>query len=327
VMAQVRNGFFGFQAQRFQRGQDEIKVWTRYERSNRSSINDLDGMRIITPTGERVPFSEIAEYEIVRGEVAINHLDGLREIQVNADLENPNSNSGAILDDIKNNVVPAILGKFPSVKVSYEGQSREAAKIQNSASKVSLVILFLIFVTIAFTFRSLSQPILLMLLIPFSIIAVAWGHWLHGFPVNILSWLGIIALIGVMVNDGLVLIHKFNSLLREGVKFEEALILAGRTRFRAILLTTVTTVAGMAPLLLEGSRQAQFLKPMAISISYGIAFASLLTLFILPIFLSFNNSLKGHIKWLKSGERVPREELENSIKELKAEQQEDEINQ
>jgi multidrug efflux pump subunit AcrB len=324
VMAQVRNGFFGFQAQRFQRGQDEIKVWTRYERSNRSSINDLDDMRIITPTGERVPFSEIAEYEIVRGDVAINHLDGLREIQVNADLENPNSNSGAILDDIKNNVVPAILNKFPSVKVSYEGQSREASKIQKSASKVALVILFLIFVTIAFTFRSLSQPIILMLLIPFSIIAVAWGHLLHGFPVNILSWLGIIALIGVMVNDGLVLIHKFNSLLREGVKFEEALIQAGRTRFRAILLTTVTTVAGMAPLLLEGSRQAQFLKPMAISISYGIAFASLLTLFILPIFLSFNNSLKGHVKWLRSGERVPREELENSIKELKAEEQEDE---
>src|SRR5680860_916766 len=324
VMAQVRNGFFGFQAQRFQRGQDEIKVWTRYERSNRSSINDLDDMRIITPSGERVPFSEIAEYEIVRGDVAINHLDGLREIQVNADLENPNSNSGAILDDIKNNVVPVILSKFASVKVSYEGQSREAAKIQNSASKVSLVILFLIFVTIAFTFRSLSQPIILMLLIPFSIIAVAWGHLLHGFPVNILSWLGIIALIGVMVNDGLVLIHKFNGLLREGVKFEEALIQAGRARFRAILLTTVTTVAGMAPLLLEGSRQAQFLKPMAISISYGIAFASLLTLFILPIFLSFNNSLKGHIKWLISGERVPREELENTIKELKAEQQEDE---
>lgn len=328
VMAQVRNGFFGFQAQRFQRGEDEIKVWTRYERSNRSSINDLDDMRIISPTGERVPFSEIAEYEIVRGDVAINHLDGLREIQVNADLENPKSNSGAILDDIKENIVPSIINKYPSVKASYEGQSREADKIQKSAGKVSFVIIFLIFVTIAFTFRSLSQPIILMLLIPFNIIAVAWGHWLHdNTPVNILSWLGIIALIGVAVNDGLVLIDKFNRLLREGVKFEEALIEAGRSRFRAILLTTVTTVAGMAPLLLEESRQAQFLKPMAISISYGIAFGSLLTLFILPIFLSFNNSLKGNIKWLITGKRVPREDLENAIKELKAEQEDDQITQ
>lgn len=327
VMAQVRNGFFGFQAQRFQRGEDEIKVWTRYERSNRSSINDLDDMRIISPTGDRVPFSEIAEYEIVRGDVAINHLDGLREIQVNADLENPNSNSGAILDDIKNNVVPAILKKYPSVKASYEGQSREADKIQKSASKVSFVIIFLIFVTIAFTFRSMSQPIILMLLIPFNIIAVAWGHWIHDFPVNILSWLGIIALIGVAVNDGLVLVDKFNSLLREGVKFEPALIQAGKARFRAIFLTTITTVAGMAPLLAEKSRQAQFLKPMAISISYGIAFGTLLTLFILPIFLSFNNSLKGNIKWLITGKRVPREDLENAIKELKAEQEDDQITQ
>lgn len=328
VMAQVRNGFFGFQAQRFQRGEDEIKVWTRYERSNRSSINDLDDMRIISPTGERVPFSEIAEYEIVRGDVAINHLDGLREIQVNADLENPKSNSGDILDDIKNNVVPAIIKKHPSVKASYEGQSREADKIQKSAGKVSFVIIFLIFVTIAFTFRSMSQPIILMLLIPFNIIAVAWGHWLQdNTPVNILSWLGIIALIGVAVNDGLVLIDKFNNLLREGVKFEPALIQAGKARFRAIFLTTVTTVAGMAPLLAEKSRQAQFLKPMAISISYGIAFGTLLTLFILPIFLSFNNSLKGNVKWLITGKRVPREDLENAIKELKAEQQDDEINE
>lgn len=325
VMAQVRNGFFGFQAQRLQRGQDEIRVWVRYDRDNRSTINNLDDIRIVTPTGDRIPFREIGNYEIVRGEVAINHLDNIREIQVNADLENPNASSNEILAEIENDIVPAILSKYPSVKVSFEGQNREANKIQKSAAKIAPIVFFLIFVTIAFTFRSLSQPIILFLLVPFSVIAVAWGHYLQGFPVNMLSWLGIIALVGIMVNDGLVLVSKFNSLLRDGVKFDEALIEAGKSRFRAIFLTSVTTIAGMAPLLLEKSRQAQFLKPMAISISYGIALATLLTLFLLPVFLAANNSLKSTIHWLVTGEKKAPEEFENAIIELKAEEEADEI--
>jgi len=148
---------------------------------------------------------------------------------------------------------------------------------------VGLAVFFLIYVTIAFTFRSFSQPLLLLLLVPFSLTAVAWGHWIHGFPINILSMLGIIALIGIMVNDGLVLIGKFNGNLREGMKFDEALYQAGRSRFRAIFLTSITTIAGLAPLLLEKSRQAQFLKPMAISIAYGIGFATVLTLIMMKL--------------------------------------------
>ncbi|MCM8569337.1 efflux RND transporter permease subunit [Gramella jeungdoensis] len=317
VMRQIRNGFFGAQAQRFQRGQDEIRVWVRYNRENRSSINNLDEMRIVTPSGQRVPFDEIANYEIVRGTESISHLDGMREIRVSADMEDPNGSSTEILEDIRANVIPPILEKYPSITVSYEGQNREASKLTDSAAKVIPIILFLIYATIAFTFRSYSQPFLLMIMIPFSIIGVAWGHWLHDFPINVLSALGIIALVGIMVNDGLVLIGKYNGFLREGMDFKKALYEAGRSRFRAIFLTSLTTIAGLAPLLLEKSRQAQFLKPMAISISYGIAVATVLTLLLLPLLISISNSIKVGGRWLRTGEKPAKEDMERAIKEKK----------
>ncbi len=316
VMNQVRAGFFGAQAQRFQRGQDEIRVWVRYDRENRSSITDLDEMRIQTPTGTRVPLNEIASYSISRGEVAINHLDSQREIQVNADVKDPKTTSAPeIITWVKEEIMPEIQSKYPTVTASYEGQNRERLKLVNSLNFVGLMVLLLIYITIAFTFRSFSQPLLLLLLIPFSLTAVSWGHWIHGFPLNILSLLGIIALIGIMVNDGLVLIGKFNGNLREGMQFDEALYEAGRSRFRAIFLTSITTIAGLAPLLLEKSRQAQFLKPMAISIAYGIGFATVLTLLMLPLFLSFSNSIKVGSKWLVTGNKVNKEEVERAIKE------------
>ena len=320
VMTQVRSGFFGAQAQRFQRGQDEIRVWVRYDRSDRSSIANLDDMRILTPTGERVPFSEIATYSLARGDESISHLDGKREIRVEADLEDPNESATDILLDIQNNFMPDLRSKYPGLTVSYEGQNREAQKLSSSANNVFPVILFLIFAVIAFTFRTYSQPVILILMIPFSIIGVGWGHLLHGFPINVLSALGIIALIGIMVNDGLVLIGKFNSFLREGMKFEDALFEAGRSRFRAIFLTSLTTIAGLAPLLLEKSRQAQFLKPMAISISYGIAIATVLTLLMLPLLLSVVNDAKAKLRWLWTGQVIDREEVERVIKEMKTQE-------
>ena len=315
VMNQVRSGFFGVQAQRFQRGQDEIRVWVRYDRSNRESINDLDDMRIVTPSGERVTLKDIASYTIERGDVAINHLEGQREIQVSADLKDPSNSATDILDDIRTVFMPELQSKYPTISPSFEGQNREASKLSKSLKSAGGIILLLIYITIAFTFRSYSQPILLILLVPFSLTAVAWGHWLLGFPVNVISLLGIIALIGIMVNDGLVLIGKFNTNLKGGMKFEEALINAGKSRFRAIFLTSLTTIAGLAPLLLEKSRQAQFLKPMAISISFGIAYATVLTLLLLPLFLSFSNNIKQNMKWLATGENVTKEEVERAIKE------------
>ncbi|MGJ8551000.1 efflux RND transporter permease subunit [Winogradskyella wichelsiae] len=319
VMSQIRSGFFGAQAQRFQRGQDEIKVWVRYDKTNRSSINDLDAMRIVTPTGERVTLKDIANYSIARGDVAINHLEGKREIQVYADLKDPSSSATDIIEDIKTDFIPQLQSKYPTINTSYEGQNREASKLTDSLKLAGPIILILIYITIAFTFRSYSQPFLLLLLIPFSLTAVAWGHWLLDFQVNVLSLLGIIALIGIMVNDGLVLIGKFNSNLKEGMTFDLALSEAGKSRFRAIFLTSLTTIAGLAPLLLEKSRQAQFLKPMAISISFGIAYATILTLLVLPLFLSFSNTIKAKSKWLASGKEVTKEEVERAIKEQQEE--------
>jgi len=313
VMGQVRAGFFGFQAQRFQRGQDEIRVWVRYSKEDRSSIKNLDDMWINTPTGNKVPFSEIATYKIQRGEIAINHLEGKREIQITADMKSLDDSASDVLDDIKENIMPELTSKYPTVSALYEGQNREAQKTISSVKIVGPIILLLIYMIIAFTFRTYSQPLLLMIMIPFSLIGVVWGHYFHHFPINILSWLGIIALVGIMVNDGLVLIGKFNLYLKDGMKYDEALIQAGKSRFRAIFLTSLTTIAGLAPLLLETSRQAQFLKPMAISISYGIAIATFLTLVMLPLLLSVSNSVKVFIKWMITGKKITKEEVERAI--------------
>lgn len=318
VIRQVRSGFNGLQAQRFQRGQDEIIVWVRYERSKRATISQLDEMRIVSPSGQRTPLREIADYSIERGELSISHIDGKREIKVEADLKNPKEGATSVVADIRDNVMPGIIAKHPSIKALYEGQNREAQKVQNSLGSVIGVILFLMFVVMAFTFRSVLKPILLLLMVPFSLIGVGWGHWIHGFPINVLSFLGIIALIGIVVNDGLVFIGKFNSLLKEGMPFEQALEEAGRSRFRAIFLTSLTTVAGLAPLILEKSRQAQFLIPMAISIAYGIIIGTMLTLVMLPMLLSTGNRAVQYLIWFWEGKKPARESIESAIQELES---------
>ena len=313
VMGQVRSAFFGNEIQRLQRGEDEVKIWIRFDRFSRSSIQTLDDMKIITPNGTRIPLIEIASYEIKRGDIAINHLDGKREIQVNANLSDQNISAADIVFELQNNLIPKIKNKFSSIDVSFEGQYREANKTIESAYTVFPLALFLIFTVIGFTFRTYSQPFLLLMLIPFSLTTVAWGHLFHNFPVNVISLLGIIALIGILVNDGLVFISKFNSNLKEGMDFDESLYIAGRERFRAIFLTSVTTIAGLAPIILEKSFQAQLLKPMAISIAYGIGYATLLTLILLPILLSLTNSIKVTLHWMYYGERIAKRDIEAPV--------------
>ncbi len=332
VMSQVRSAFFGAQAQRFQRGEDEIKVWVRYDEKERKSINNLNNMQLIASSGERVPFAEIAEYNIARGEISINHLEGQREIQVKADLVDPKASATDYMNTLKKEIMPGILAKYTSVTPLYEGQNREAVKTQNSLNPTGWIILVFIYIVIAFTFRSYSQPFVLIALVPFSLIGIGWGHWIHGFSINILSGLGIIALIGIMVNDGLVLISKFNSNLKLGMKFDDALAEACKSRFRAIFLTTITTVAGLTPLIFEKSLQAQFLIPMAISIVYGIIIATVLTLLLLPIFLSTVNSVKVGVLWFWESEKwafwttqkPSYESVERAVKELHAEHEEEE---
>ncbi len=324
LMAQVRSGFNGLQVQRFQRGEDEVIVWVRYDLEGRSSLKDLEEMRILVPSGSRVPLKELATFTIERGEISINHLDGKREIKIEADLKNPKESATAIMDELRTQVIPDLKQKYPSITASYEGQNREAAKVGASARMIFPIIILLIYIVIAFTFRSYSQPLLLLLMIPFAFIGVGWGHYIHDFPVNMLSLLGIIALVGIVVNDGLVFIAKFNGYLKEGIPFNDALIRAGSSRFRAIFLTSVTTIAGLSPLIFETSRQAQFLIPMAISIAYGIGIATILTLVMLPMMLSLSNGIKVYLQWFWEGEKPKPEEVERAYKELKEEEESDE---
>jgi len=320
-MGQVRSAFFGFEAQRIQRGRDEVKVWVRLKEEDRSSVFDLEELMIKTPTGDAYPLREIADYSIKRGIININHLDGQREVKVEADLSNPNESAPAILADIETRIMPEILKSYPSVVPLYEGQNREAGKTTGSAPTVLLIVLFLIILIITFTFRSLFQTLVIILLIPLSFTGVAWGHYIHGMPMSILSFLGMVALIGIIVNDSLVLVSKFNSFIKEGMSFNDAIYHAGISRFRAIFLTTITTVAGLAPLIFEKSFQAQFLVPMAISIAYGILYATLLTLLILPILLSYTNNIRVGIKWFWTGTKPAKKEVEPAFKEVKDEKE------
>ncbi len=322
VISQVRSGFFGSEVQRFQRGQDEIKVWVRYELAERTSLQQLDDMRLVNAMGKRVPLREVANYEIARGEISINHLNGKREIRIDADLKDPSTSATDMMADIKADLIPVMKERYPGVNAIFEGQNREAEKTASSAIAVLPVIVFLIFIIIAFTFRSFDQPIVLLLMIPFSLIGVGWGHWIHGFPINVLSFLGIIALIGIIVNDGLVLISKFNVYLKRGMTFDEAIIAAGKSRFRAIFLTTITTIAGLSPLIFETSRQAQFLIPMAIAIAYGIGLATVLTLVLLPLMLKLSNDIKVLWQWYTTGSKPTPEQVEGAVIELKSEQDE-----
>ena len=319
VMNQVRSAFFGLEAQRIQRGNEDIKLWIRYDESSRSEIKNLDNMKIVTPNGRKVFLKEIANFSIKRGDVAINHLNGEREIKITANLIDPNQSASDAVFGIQQNIIPIIEEKYPTIETSFEGQYREANKTIESSKIVFPLALFLIFCVIGFTFRTYSQPFLLLLLIPFSLTTVAWGHLVHGFPVNVISLLGVIALVGILVNDGLVLISKFNSNLRAGKSYDESLFGAGKERFRAIFLTSITTMAGLAPIIFEKSFQAQLLKPMAISIAYGIGYATFLTLILLPILLSLTNTFKLNFVWLRSGKKLDKREVEAPVIELKRE--------
>ncbi len=319
VMTQVRSAFFGLEAQRIQRGNEDIKLWIRYDESSRSEIKNLDNMKIVTPDGRKVFLKEIANFSINRGDVAINHLDGKREIKITANLIDPNQSASDAVFSIQQNIIPIIEEKYPTIETSFEGQYREANKTIQSSKIVFPLALFLIFCVIGFTFRTYSQPFLLLLLIPFSLTTVAWGHLFHGFPVNVISLLGVIALVGILVNDGLVLISKFNSNLRSGKSYDESLFGAGKERFRAIFLTSITTMAGLAPIIFEKSFQAQLLKPMAISIAYGIGYATFLTLILLPILLSLTNTFKLNFVWLRSGLKLDKRDVEAPVIELKGE--------
>lgn len=322
VVGQIRQGFFGYEVQRLQRGEDEVKIWVRYDEENRSSLGNLEDMRIRTATGLQVPLREVADYTIDRGVMSVNHLYGKREIRIEADIANSDVSSTDIQLEIDADILPPILAKYPSVNYTFEGQSRESGKVFKSIIKVFPIILIFMLAIIILAFRSVAQGLLVLFSIAFGFIGVAWGHYLHGAIISMLSNFGIIALIGIMVNDSLVLISAMNGLLRAGRPFHEAVTEAAISRFRPIFLTSVTTIAGLGPLILERSFQAQFLVPMAISVAYGLAIATYVTLIVLPVALILINRARRSWVWLWTGEMPTHEEVEPAVREMKYEKEE-----
>lgn len=320
VSSQVRDAFFGNEVQRLQRGKNEVRVWVRYDLDQRRSEADILNMEVTAPDGVRHPLSELANLSYRQGLVAIYHRDGVREILVEADVANNQVSAPDVLSNLENSVLPQIMSAYPSVNYTLQGEAQETGEVINAMKTAFPVMLVLIFTVIVFTFKSVSQALVIMSIIPFGIIGAAWGHYIHGIPLGILSLLGIIALLGIMVNDGLVLVTAYNDNLRKGMDVYEAMIEAGRSRFRPIILTTGTTAAGLAPLILDQSFQAQFLIPMAVSVAYGLLGATFVLLILLPILLITASNIVRGAHWLWEGEWISIESVQPVLKDLKWEQ-------
>jgi multidrug efflux pump subunit AcrB len=301
---QVRQAFFGLEAQRIQRGRDDVRVMVRYPEEERRSLENLEQMRIRTPDGQQVPFAEVADAEMGKSLPTIRRVDRNRTLNVTADIEEGEGDVEAVKADLTANFLPQLLATHPEVSYSLEGEAREQRESFESLRYGILLVLFSIYAMLAIVFRSYLQPFIIMLVIPFSIIGAIGFHVIRGDTLSIMSILGILALIGVVVNDSLVLVDYVNRRRKEGYSLLRAVSKAGVARFRPILLTSLTTVAGLTPLLLEKSRQAQWLMPMGVSLAGGIAFATFLTLFLVPMFyLIFEDIGKGFkrlIAWLKA---------------------------
>ncbi|RMG79691.1 MAG: efflux RND transporter permease subunit [Bacteroidetes bacterium] len=315
VIGQVRAGFFGSEVQRLQRGRDEVRVWVRYGDSNRAQISDLENMRVRFLDGREFFLHEIADLSIRRGIIAINHMDGKREIKVEADISRDDISVSGLTQVLKDSIVPPVLKKYATVQALFEGQSRESAKTGASFQKVIPIVLLVMFFIIALTFRSISQTLMVFSMIPFAIVGIGWGHYLMGYPISMLSNLGSLALIGILVNDALVFVTTYNQNLQDGQPQMTALYNAGLSRFRPIILTSVTTVAGLGPLMLEKSFQAQFLIPMAISVAFGLMFVTIVTLIFLPVLLIAANRFKVGASWLWNGKKPTYEAVEPATPE------------
>ncbi len=296
---QIRQGFFGGQAQRLQRGKDELRVWVRYPKTDRINIGQLENMKIKTMAGD-FPLSELAEYTIDRGPVNIKRFNSNREVRVDADLLNPLDPVPPIIESIKTDILPYIAENYPDVKVEYQGQQRDSNETMEQIQKFFSIAFAIMFLIIVIHFKSFGQGVIIVLMIPLAWLGAMWGHGIEGIPVSMLSTWGMIALSGVIINDAVVFLSKFNSLLLEGVKVKDAVYKTGMARFRAIVLTTITTTVGLYPIILEKSFQAQFLIPLAVSLAYGVLIGTGFILIFFPVLILTLNDLRRTAKWLFS---------------------------
>lgn len=279
---QVRQAFFGEEAQRIQRGKDELRVMVRYPIEERRSVADLENMRIRTPDGDEVPFESVAEVDFGKGYSRIARLDRERTVTVSANIDTELVEPQEVIRDIGESVIPQILSRHPGVNYGLEGASQEESDLIRSMIVALVTAMFLIYALIAIPLHSYAQPLLIMSVIPFGAIGAIVGHVLMGKAISMFSLFGLFALAGVVVNDSLIMVDFINKAREKGVEIRQAVIESGTQRFRAIILTSFTTAAGLMPILFEKSSQAQYVIPTAISISFGILFATVITLFLVP---------------------------------------------
>ena len=279
---QLRGAFYGSEALRLQRGRNEVKVVVRYPEESRQHLWDLETMRIRIPGGGELPLNRAAFVEQDRGFSKINRTDRKRVINVTATVDNNVANAEQIIAEMKRTSLPELMSDYPGLSYDLEGEDKNRRESMASMVTGFKLVLFVIFALLAIPFRSYSQPLLIMAAIPFGIVGAILGHFIMGFDLSILSMFGIVALTGVVVNDSLLLIDYVNRCRKRDVGLYDALMEAGQRRFRPILLTSLTTFFGLMPMILETSVQAQFLIPMAISLAFGILFATGITLLLIP---------------------------------------------
>jgi multidrug efflux pump subunit AcrB len=279
---QVRHAFYGAEALRMQRGKDELKVMVRYPESERKSLGFVEEMRIRTPAGAEVPFSQVAQVNLEQGYATIERAQRLRVIKVMADVEAAVTNANEVRTALINNFLPRLQNLYPGLRYTIEGEGKEQQESLGDVLKGFAIALFGIYALLAIPFRSFSQPIIVMFAIPFGFVGALIGHLIMGFDISLLSLNGMVGLAGVVVNDSLVLVYTANRMRRQGNSAHDAVTKAGCLRFRPILLTSLTTFVGLTPMLLERSIQAQFLIPMAISLGFGVLFSTFVTLLLIP---------------------------------------------
>ncbi|PID80435.1 acriflavin resistance protein [bacterium DOLZORAL124_64_63] len=280
---QVRAGFYGAEVMRIQRGRDEVKVMVRYPENERRSIGHIENMRVRTPGGDQVPFRRVARVEMGRGFASIERSDRQRVVGVTADVNQSVANAEEINAELRETILPALLADYPGLSYTMEGEQKERAESLGSLAKGFLLALLLIYALLAVLFKSYLQPVIVMSAIPFGIVGAIWGHILMGLQLTLISMFGLVALTGVVVNDSLIMIDFINRSRLTGMPMRESVMAAGIRRFRPIMLTSITTFAGLTPLILEKTLQAKFLIPMATSLGFGVIFATFITLVLVPV--------------------------------------------
>ena len=279
---QVRQAFYGSEVQRLQRGADEVRVFVRYPRSERQNLATLETMRIRNSEGVEFPLNAVAKLEVGKSFTSIKRVDRKRAINITADAEKGSVDVGTIKEQLAV-FIDDLLRAHQGISWSYEGEAKSEREAASSSLLASVILGLAIYTMLAIPFKSYTQPFIVLLVIPFGILGAVLGHMVHGLPLSMLSVFGILALAGVVVNDSIVLVDFVNQSRAQGATLLEAVLRAGPRRFRPILLTSVTTFAGLMPLIYEKSTTSQFLIPMAVSLGYGILLSTAITLFLVPV--------------------------------------------